>query len=235
MSQIFSQLLTDLNTGDLPDETSFWYDHELAAFSLCPADAEQALNALVFKVRRNPKNLLAHLRRIYYCFEQGWSSQLYAALLDFLIVLGGKGQTLSHKMIISCRSHLDQQHLSALASAFSHPQLQNGNRYSLFTNGLLGKCELITYQQPIQAQHDVLALANDFIEYSQLDEAMQILETGITQNPERQALQESLLELYISTGKQQRFQEFYTAYRTAGVPLVDKWRLTAAIFAGKQS
>ncbi len=227
MSQFFSQLVTGQNVGDFPDETSFWQDAELAAFCLCPADAEQTLTALVLKVRRNPENLLAHLRRIYFCFEKSLSSQLYAALLDFLIVLHGKGHALSHRMINSCRSHLDHQQALELAVSVKNPQTLSGNCFSLFTHGLLGKSGLIAYQYQTQEKHDVLALANDFIEYSQLDEAMDTLEIGITQHPERQELQEALLELYVSTDNYQRLQKLYTAYLTAGVQLVDKWRLTA--------
>jgi hypothetical protein len=235
MSQFFSQLVTGPNAGNFANETNFWHDAELAAFCLCPADAEQTLRDLVFKVRRNPNNLLAHLRRIYFCFQQSLSFQLYAALLDFLIVLQGKGQALSHRMINSCRSHLDPQQVLELAMAVKNPQTLSGNRFSLFTNGLLGKCELIAYQHDTEEKLDVLALANDFIEYSQLDEAMDTLEIGIAQHPERQDLQEALLELYISTDSSQRFQKFYTAYSTADMQLIDKWRLTAASFAGRQS
>ena len=227
MSRFFSQLVTGQNTGDFPGEASFWQDAELAAFSLCAVDAEQILTALVFKVRRNPKDLLAHLRRIYFCFQQSLSSQLYAALLDFLMVLEGKGQALSYRMINSCRSHLEHQQVLELAVAVKNPQTLSGNRFSLFTHGLLGKCELIAFRQITQEKHDVLALANDFIEYSQLDEAMDTLEMGITQYPERQDLQDALLGLYVSTGSYERLQTFYTASRAAGVQLVDKWRLTA--------
>ena len=227
MAEFFSQLLTDPKAVDFPAATCFWHDAELAAFSLCAADAEQTLRDLVFKVRRTPSNLLAHIRRIYFCFEHSWSSQLYAALLDFLIVLQGKGQALSHRMINACRSQLDHQQVLELAVAVNKPQTLSGNRFSLFTDGLVGKCELITFEPEALAKHDVLALANDFIEYSQLDEAMDTLEIGITHYPERQDLQEALLELYISTGNFARLQKFYRAYLAAGVGLVDKWVLTA--------
>jgi len=232
MPQFFSRLVVDHNQEEFLNEPSLWHDHELTLFGYSVTDEGQLLNALVFKVRRNPKNLVAHLRRIYFCYQARLTVQLYAALLDFLIVLQGRGRALSHRMVYGSRPQLNEQQFLALEAATDHCSNQ-GNRFSLFTSGLLGKCELVEYRQlPNEEKHDFLTLANDFIEYSQLDQAMEVLEAGVRANPERQDLQDALLELYKSTRNHGRFETLYKALGASGVPLVDEWRTTAIFFEG---
>lgn len=231
MSQFFSKLVVGQHGDEFQQqELSLWDDQELAVFSYYHSDEGQALNALVFKVRRNPKNLLAHLRRIYFCYQQRLSAQLYAALLDFVIVLQGKGWTLSRRMIEASRSQLDSQQFQSLTQAAGHERL--GNAYSLFSTGQIGRCELVDYQQQVETQHDFLVLANDFIEYCQLEQAMEVLETGIGLHPDRQDLQQALLELYKSTGNRERFQTFRRTFSESGVSLVKEWLVTANFFEG---
>ncbi|MDC9727903.1 MAG: hypothetical protein PSN04_01055 [Methyloprofundus sp.] len=73
-------------------------------------DSEQAYNSLyrqlVYKVSRFPKRLMFHLQRIYYCFDNKVSEQLYAALIDLFIVLKGKGKALSQRVATDVTSAL---------------------------------------------------------------------------------------------------------------------------------
>ncbi|MGZ5000239.1 MAG: type IV pilus assembly protein FimV [Methylomonas sp.] len=212
--------------------TGLWHDDELV-FSHPLADEDKALDALVFKVRRNPKNLKAHLRRIYFCYQKCLAAQLYAALLDFVIILQGKGRAICCRMIAGSRSQLDSQQIAALNKSMENENYRQGNRFSLFTSGLVGKCDLVEYRRQDKVNHDFLTLANDFIEYSQLEQAMDVLENGVIVNPERQDLQEALLELYQSTRNRTRFENFYKTCVAANVPLVNEWRLTANFFEGQ--
>ncbi len=232
MPQFFSDVVVGPDQNEFLPEKSFWYDDELV-FSDPFTDEDQLLNALVFKVRRNPKDLKAHLRRIYLCYQNRLPSQLYAALLDFVIILQGKGLAISHRMIMGSRSQLDSQQISTLNKAVNDEHARQGNRFSLFTSGLVGRRELVEYQHRGAEQHDFLVLANDFIEYSQLEQAIDVLETGITVSPERQDLQEALLELYKSTRNRTRFETFYKICIAANVPLVNQWQLTANFFEGQ--
>lgn len=231
MPRFSSQLLVDPDEGQSIIGLSLWHDDDLV-FSHDFANEDQRLNALVFKVRRNPQNLLAHLRRVYFCYQKRLPDQLYAALLDFVIVLQGKGQAISRRMIEGSRPVLGSRQASLLKKAINDDALRQGNRFSLLTNGLIGKSELVEYRRKDEAEHDVLTLANDFIEYSQIEQAMEVLETGIPLNPDRQELQKVLLELYKSTKNRTRFEAFYKALVTSCVPLVDEWRLTAIFFEG---
>jgi hypothetical protein len=163
------------------------------------------------------------------------SEQLYAALLDLLIILNNKGKLFSQRMIHGSRSQLDSAQLSKLSQTSLDWLTVIGNRYSLFTTGLIGKSELLVVTEFEQEQHDYLILAEDFIEYSQIEEAMKILELGLTSNPARQDLQALLLEIYQMTRDSERFKLQYQSIRATGVPLIDEWQLLADSFEGKTS
>ena len=210
----------------------FW-DNEPLLFADESQQADSILNTLIFKVIRKPRDLIAHLRRIYFCYQNALSEPLYAALVDFLIVLNGKGRSLSVRLIHGCRSQLDPAQIVAFKSAVSGPCQMTGNRYSLFTTGTLGTSQVVEISRNNRQEHrDYLTLADDFIEFSQLEEAMSILEVGLDRQPERQDLQVALLELYRSTNSRERFNNSYEAIKAVSVPLADEWQLLADFFDG---
>ena len=191
------------------------------------------LNALVLKVSRNPKDLLAHLRRIYFCFENALSEPLYAALLDLLIVLDDKGHDLRRRLLAGCRSQLDDQQLLALNVVCHGLQNIQGNQFSLFTKGLIGKSQLLNVGKPVQAQQDALILAKDFIEYSQLEQAMSTLEQAMEIEPDREDIQLLLLELYQSTRSVERFQNQFHAITQRGASKIQAWQALTDVFNEK--
>ncbi|MGZ0080124.1 FimV family protein [Methylomonas sp. ZR1] len=233
MPQYFSRLLAGPSLDAIPQETDFWHDRELSLFSCPSADADYALTALVFKISRNPKDLLAHLRRIYFCYDRRLSEQLYAALLDLMIILDGKGTAISRRMIQASQSRLLVQQCQDLLK--TDGQTPPANRYSLFSKGLLASRELVRSRRQTEAQHDYLALANDFIEYSQLEQAMDVLETGINLQHDRPDLQLALLELYKSTKNRERFQLNRQRFSDSGVVLEGEWLELAHYFEGQAS
>ena len=230
MAHFYTNLFSNSEVEQQP--YAFW-DNEPQLFTNELPSIESVLNVLTFKVCRKPKDLLAHLRRIYYCYQNALSEQLYAALLDFLIVLNGKGRKISMRLINGSRSRLDSAQISAVKRAANFPLDTPGNRYSLFTSGAMGTSRLMEVSQKGQEQRDYLALADDFIEFSQLDEAMSMLELGLDKQPERQDLQAALLKLYQSTDSRERFNNKYQEIKTKGLPLIDNWQILADFFDGK--
>jgi hypothetical protein len=191
------------------------------------------LNALVLKVSRKPSDLLAHLRRIYFCYENALSEPLYAALLDLSIVLDDKGHDLRCRLLAGCRSKLDEQQLLALNVVCHGLQNIQGNQFSLFTKGLIGKTQLLKVGKPEQAQQDALILAKDYIEYSQLEQAMSTLEQAIEIEPDREDIQLLLLELYQSTRSVERFQNQFHAITQRGALKIEDWQALADVFNEK--
>ena len=109
------------------------------------------------------------------------------------------------------------------------------NRFCALNSGRVGRSDLVRQHDKVQIQHDFLALANDFIEYSQLDQAMDVLETGVSQLPERQDLQQALLQLYKSTDSRMRFQAFRQNFLAADTLLINDWQTLAGFFAGQSA
>lgn len=232
MPGFFENVIKD-NTALLHDKHAF-RDDESIMFIGSTTQPYSILTALSFKVGRKPKDLFAHLRRIIYCYELALSEQLYAALLDLLIVLKGRGQSLSRRLIQGSYSHLDSRQLAALRQAIYTPEQASGNCYSLFSKGLIGSPDLLEIAQQTSEQVDFLTLANDFIEYSQLEEAMQTLEQGLTVAPDRQDMQLALLELYQSTRSRDRFALFYQSLAATTENLAADWQLLADHFDGNR-
>lgn len=210
-------------------------DDEIMPFNANLSPEMSILNTLVLRVSRKPNDLLAHLRRIYFCYQNALPEPLYAALLDILIVLDQKGKDLSRRLFWGSRSMLDAEQQAFLESVIQGGQAIRGNRFSLFTKGLVGVPMLLEVGQQVHVQHDYLGLAADFIEYSQLEEAMTILEQGLEQTPDRQDFQALLLELYKSTQSSDRFKNYHARIRESGASLIDEWQQLAVFFNGKSS
>ena len=205
----------------LQDTGSLWSAETL----LC----DNFLENLVFRISRKPKCLITHVQRIYYCFQTHLNEQLFAALADFLIILNKRGQNISSRMIMGAKSRLNPDQSKALKNylkdADANISLLSGNQYSIFTKGLLGLDKII---QQIKTDdeygHDPLDLARDYIEYSQLEEAEQVLEKAILEQPTRLALHHELLALYQSTRNLTGFNQMLAELTLAGVAMTDEWK-----------
>lgn len=176
---------------------------------------EQVLESLIFKLAKNPTALAVHLQRIYFCYQQNLTEELFAALVDFLIILEEKGRPLRYRMVKSTKSKLLPEHYTILNRALTlsgeEIKLLQGNMHSLFSRGLIGTSVLVIEEDKTQQQHDPLDIARDFIAYSQLDAAMDTLENAILADLQRQALHDDLLELYRITQSFERFKKMYGA------------------------
>ncbi len=217
------------------DSNKLWRDDEALLFVDNQTDLNQIFIKLTYRVSRKPTDLLAHLRRIYFCHQHVFSEALYSALLDLLIVLNGKGQPFSRRLIRGCKSRLDPTVLIALERGIDCPARLSGNHYSLFSTGLLGSLQLVESHQPSAIQRDFLTLANDCIEYSQLEEAMAILEQGLTTQPQRHDAQRVLLELYKSTDNRSRFETQLQLLKLNQTQLIEEWWMLEQFFNGQSS
>ncbi|ANE55744.1 FimV family protein [Methylomonas sp. DH-1] len=229
MAVFHSNLFADAPLGTTP-ESSFWLDGELAGFGYDPA-ADQALAVLSVKVHRKPHDLAAHLRRIHSCYRNRHSAALYAALLDLSIALQGKGEALRRRILNASRLRLEPRDFQVLSALDRHDPKKLGNRYSILASGIQGSSALLAPRQAqAETSHDPLALANDFIEYSQLDQAIDVLENAVGLQPQRADLQLALLELYRSTASHERFRNAWRTFSDLAVPLVGEWQSVADYF-----
>lgn len=185
------------------------------------------LEKLVFRISRKPKCLLTHVQRIYYCFQMHLNAQLFAALVDFLVILNRQGPEISRRMVTGAKSRLSSKQFKALNDYLRDDADINplsGNQFSIFTQGLVGINNII--QQITthdEHKHDPLALARDHIEYSQLEEAKQVLEKAILKQPTRLDLHHDLLAIYKSTRDTSGFNRMLAELIQSGVAIPDEW------------
>ncbi|NOR81756.1 MAG: hypothetical protein GQ529_13140 [Methyloprofundus sp.] len=183
------------------------------------------LNFLTASILRTPKDLLIHLQRITLCYEQKDEDQLYAAIVDFFVVLQGAGLSIRQRVVDGSRNHLSPLLRQRLKNYLSNYHLIQGNIYSVLTSGLESNVELVVSQTEDKGEldHDPLKIARDFIEYSQLGEAKKMLETSILASPDYIELHEDLLELYKSTNDIDAFHEMKVALIEINHPMQTQW------------
>lgn len=195
------------------------------------------LEKLVFHIARKPKRLITHLQRIYYCFHANLNEPLFAAIVDFLIVLNKCGLALSWRILFGAKSKLTVDQFRLLKSYLKDEQADvnslPGNRFSIFTRGLLGGKEMVRhFKKEVEYTHDPLELARDYIEYSQLEEAKQLLELAILEQPARLEIHQELLALYRSTRDTAGFKHMLAELTQLGVDITDDWNQLGSYLKG---
>lgn len=202
-----------------------WTDSEQGSSSL--------YRQLVYKVSRSPKRLMFHVQRIYHCFDSRLPEQLYAALIDLFYTLKGKGRALSQRMVVEVMEVLDEPEAIKVRNYLvSYDEnLLVGNHYSIFTTGLISSLAVIEEVSKNNTEYDVLSLAHDYIEYSQLEQAMEVLEGGILDMPKRLELQIELLELYTITKSYQAYKKMTDQLQKNKINITDEWQDAAKYFA----
>lgn len=195
---------------------------------------EYLYQQLTYKVISKPKVLISHIQRIYFTYSHKMIDQLFAALLDLLVVLEGRGSALSQRMIASTQSLLSDQQANELKAYLKNNNqfLLKGNKFSIFIKGFEGTNQVLIEQNEKVIEHDELKIARDFIEYSQLDEAIQTLESGILKSPDRMDLQLELLELYKATKKNLAFTAMQEKLLAVNTDLFSGWQELSNYFAG---
>ncbi|MEQ1638118.1 MAG: hypothetical protein ABL903_15670 [Methylococcales bacterium] len=216
----------------------FWQQNQSFFVKTALPDVK-ILNFLASRVSQKPKCLLTHVQRIYFCYQALLSEQLYAALVDFLIILNKRGEAISRQMVSRAVSILSTEQSATLVNYIQDPkadtQLLVGNHYSIFSKGVIGVALLVQYAENIkQGEVDPLSLAQDFIEYSQLTEAQAVLEAAILKQPDRLELHEELLGLYQSTRNADDFRQMMDNLTGARMAVPDAWQKLSAYFEGLQ-
>lgn len=186
------------------------------------------LKRLVFQVAKKNKSLEAHLERIHYCFGNRLCGPLFGALIDLLFVLNNNGQPLARRVISGAKPVLENPQFQYLLSYLDSNDKDKlsliGSRFSIFSAGLLSTATLITPAEVTSSeQYDPLLLARDYIEFSQLDNAIQTLEAAILAQPDRIVLHEELLGLYRSTQDVARLNQTYRALIANNISLPPIW------------
>lgn len=158
------------------------------------------LEYLLYQIARNPKNLIAHTQRIFFCYRENLPDQLAAALVDLMIALGGRGAALKRRMLLGVKAKLDDGQWRLVQDSIQPGKPLPVIPFSLLTTGAIGNIQMVKQSAAAQSgRPDALALALDYINYSQLDEAKTVLESAILEEIGAEDLQLELVALYRST------------------------------------
>ncbi|MFK5948164.1 MAG: hypothetical protein QM500_05280 [Methylococcales bacterium] len=190
---------------------------------------------IVSKVLRKPNKLMFHLQRIYFTYHSEMYEQLYAALVDLLWVLEGKGLALSHRMVNATRSILTEAQAKMLDEYLKKQNINFllGNKFSVCTaKGINSQALIIKKIATIDERYDPLELAKDYIEYSQLESALQTLENALIDEPDRQDIQAELLDLLKKTSNTKAFKRITDTLLANGWKESTEWLDIAGYFAG---
>ena len=190
---------------------------------------KHSLEYFLHQVSKKPTNLICHIQRIFFCYHENISEQLYASLLDFFLVLNGNGRDISLRMYHGSKSRLSPEYrgnlsrlLTVGAGELDRPL---GHRYSLLYKGLTGSCNLIfrSSEPKSTKASDPLQLAQEFIEYSQLEQARVVLEKAIKEDSDSKEIHEELLSLYQSTEDFVNFQKMYAYVKQQDNFMLKTW------------
>jgi hypothetical protein len=202
-------------------------------------DYVDLLEKLVFQIARKPKHLLMHVQRIYYCFHANLNEQLFAAVIDLFIVLDKRGQAISWRILMGVKDRLDSMQFSTLKGYLknnrANADLLPGNQYSIFSRGLMGVTGLVAQSkaEAPESDHDPLALARDYIEFSQLEEAKRVLEQAILDDSTRLDMHHELLILYHSTNDIAGFKQMLAELTQSGADMTNEWEQLNNFFEGR--
>jgi hypothetical protein len=240
---IYSQLIAcsdEQNNTNEPTEFNMFLLSDSNAFNFTDNKLpDNFLKNLVFLVARKPKRLITHIQRIYHCYQTNLQEQLFAALVDLLVVLNRRGKAISRRMIIGTKSKLSGEQYKMLQKFMAEDfdvALLAGNQYSVFTKDLVGTRNLVQQIETSDEQtHDPLDLAHDYIVYSQLAEAKDVLENAIINQPQRLELHQCLLELYKSTLDTSRFIKMFNIVADLDVAMPNDWSILQTFFNGRKN
>jgi len=190
-----------------------------------------SLDVLINDIYKKPSELKNHIRRIFFCYHYNLIEDFYASILDLLIILKGEGREISEGIFIKCSSKLKDNHRKAIEDYFKSDNdinLLPLSYLSVLSSGVNDGQDIVLKKEiksVVEKEIDTIDLANNYIEYSQLNEALDTLENGVIEEITREDIHIELLNLYKSMREKERFTEIYNYLKDKENPFLSKWDL----------
>lgn len=168
-------------------------------------------DSLAHAVAASPDDLLHHTRRVFHSYERHDGEGLYAALADLFLSLQERGHGLRKRLLNGARDRLAPEHYQALALWLVDARVPQQRplpaaRGAVLARGVEGRRELVRVSVADGgAVRDPLVEAREYIEYSQLEQARELLEAAVPEDPGREELQLELLSLYRAARDDRRY------------------------------
>ncbi|HHL45012.1 MAG TPA: hypothetical protein ENJ24_00425 [Gammaproteobacteria bacterium] len=197
---------------------------------------DKAANYLTHGVARTPANLIAQIQRVNIYLAQRDAEGVYGALLDLFIALGDKGLLIRRRMLLRAKPLLSEEQLQALAlrldTGVSATDPMPPSTHSVLSKGLTGIRQLVVRIDDAKAdKRDPLEDAIEYLEYSQIDKAREVLERALLEDPSRMDLHSNLLAIYRASNDLGNFTTMRNRLDKLKNPVPDEWKQLAKHFA----
>jgi len=200
-------------------------------------DVQTAAEHFAHRIARSPLDLRNHIQRIYLYIKSKNSAGIYSALLDLFTALQDNGQALRERMLKSAESLLSPSQLEALSltieSGLTTSEEMPLAEMSILAKGFHTGIRLVEKEAESTSQSwSPIEEANSYLEYGQIDEACDTLESAVLKTPSEQALHMELLEIYKKTNNEARFNNMIEQLNGLEMNLPDDWVELAKFFEG---
>ncbi len=186
------------------------------------------------RLRRNPRDLKSHVRRILMLHGQGRNRECFGAMLDLFLVLGEGGKALRRNLVRKVEADLTPSQ-----RVFLNDHLDKGLTASaplpedagvLLSNALSGTTNVVVQKKGEEksVEEDPLEVARQLIAGEPPDEgtAQALLEGALRQDPGREEVCRELLALYRRNHLKDAFRCTYAALMGRRLALPRLWRET---------
>ena len=194
-----------------------------------PAKQSAYAEFLARKIKRNPRDLLSHVQRIYLNYVQKNEEAYFGAVVDLLIALGSNGLALKKSVLRPTYGLLENEH-----EAFIKKHLHSGinatqlipTRESRLSKGLSSTAAIVIGKAADDLNIKPLPSAREKLSSGNLVTAQVILENALEQDPGDIEIAYELLELYRSHQMAKAFKTMTTRLTGKTLAAQEKWAET---------
>lgn len=196
-------------------------------------DSLTAWRMLSRHVARQPSNLRVHTQRIFLAEDSMLRHCLKGALVDLSLSLDGKGEAFSLQLLEMIKGSLTDEEYSLCKESFSEgakkrEKFQKWVNGSVIADGASYGQILVEFNRGEQEGFSSrLEEARSCMEYGQLDQAIEILETEMLSNPDDADIEAELLNLYQYMRDKGRFDYLSHKLKEQSVEFSEAWLATA--------
>lgn len=170
---------------------------------LCPdlpdeSFADRLIEFFKYRVRRNPRDLLAHVRRILLACAWRRHEEIESGLRELFVVLAGKGQRL--------RQHLLEAHAAKLLTAEKRVALEQVGKYAGTEEGsnLPIMVRIGGETNRIEQRQTTFKEALDYMVEGQVEQACAVLERALLAEPTHVAAARILFDILVRARDRER-------------------------------
>lgn len=178
-------------------------------------------------ISRYPQDLRVHAQRVLLSTDEALSSFLPGAIQDLIIALSGKGKPFFQSLVEQVKPALSESEQQNLMDAFdTESQQQCWKKGSVLANGICNDKPLVIFEG-IESEtgfNSALEEAQAYIEYGELEEAREILEGELLNQPGAEDIEAELLYLYQSMREPEHIKIMTMNLQTLGAELSPQWQ-----------